>query len=77
MALSDTRVLSVRAIAGLVVLQTAEPLVSEVRTFDPLGGASEITHRSRALRVLSHLSIPDTAVGDVRAALAKVIRHTA
>src|SRR5690242_6283838 len=48
-ALGDTRVLSVRVVAGLVVLQTAQPMETTVRAIDPLGGITEITRRSRAL----------------------------
>jgi hypothetical protein len=72
--ISDTRVLSVRAIAGLAVLQTAEVMTSEVHAVDPLRGITEVTRRSRALRILSHLSIPVSAAGEVATALRRVSR---
>ena len=70
----DRRVLSVRLIEGLVVLQTAEVMTSEVHAIDPLRFTSEITSRSRVLRVLSHLSVPVAALRDVQTALRRVAR---
>lgn len=72
-ALGDKRVLSLRAVEGLAVLQTAEVMTSVVHGFDPLRGTSEVTSRSRTLRVLSHLAIPIAAVGEVAAALRQVV----
>lgn len=73
--LSATRVLSLGVVEGLVVLTTAEPLVSVVRVVDPLRGSTDqIIRRTRTLRVISRVSIPMAALPELQTALRRVAR---
>lgn len=72
--LHGSRVLCISVVEGRVVFTVGEPMLSEVRSYDPIQRTTHVTSRSRVLRVLSHLSVPAARLEEVQAALRKVVR---